>query len=419
MKEETSLPILLESFESKTKNLSQKRFTVSDIASMTGHNLSDAQAIATQMMEKYHCRIVLTEANNLIYDFGETLIPRSQKTKAEKWRNFRKKVTKRFKSAIKIGMQYTFVLHFFASPIYLILWLATAPKGLDAPKRKPFIKSLMDYAFGIEEKEEKLASEQEIASYLRQNKGLLTVSEIVKLSGKTRTEAEELITEYLIRFEGEAEVLNNGVLYGNFDKLRQGINQEGDKIPLPIWQEELPELKFTGNSRRRNIFFTWVVGQSWLGNLMFLTIMYASMGFMDLILLPLYGISFLASSIFLGVPLYRLSKWKKKKASRKLERIRRIILQQVFETPRQLTVEEIDHKVQAHLELYSNSDKALIHQEIEKILIELEAVPNASEDGKVHFKFPKLESELLEINKLRSKRKRLDDDGQVFMEVKH
>ncbi len=421
----TNLPAqqLRENFEQKIQTIAQKRFTVADIASMTGNPMADAQRIADAMMAKYRCRLILTQVNTLIYDFGDALVLRQPQTWQERWKELREKSSRIFKKAVVLGIQYTFIVHFFASPFYLILWIGTKSKDPAAPKRKGFIRSLKDYAFGVSDKNtsEKFFREKEIAAFLRQNKGLLTVADIIRLSGKNRTDAENFMTECLIRFDGDAEITENGVLYGNFDALRRGINKAGDKIPKPIWEEIPTKLQFTGNSLRRNIFFTGVVGQSWLGNLFFLTIALAD-GMFDLatmFIAPIYGISFLMSSIFLGLPAYRLLTWKNKKKQHRIQQIWIQILRLIFETTHRLTIPQIENQVFQNLNIRTDSEKKLVTETIETILHDLDAVPEASDDGNVYFAFPHLENELLEISKLRSQRQRFEDDGSVFLEVEN
>ena len=74
---------ILEKYAQKTK-----QFTINDASSVTGIPLLETEYSIKDMMEKYDCKLKVTERGDLIYDFGPHLKRRDAKSFAEYFNQF-------------------------------------------------------------------------------------------------------------------------------------------------------------------------------------------------------------------------------------------------------------------------------------------------------------------------------------------
>ena len=65
-----------------------KQFTTNDAASVTGLPVLETEYSIKEMMEKYDCKLKVTENGDLIYDFGPHLKRRDAKSFAEYFGQF-------------------------------------------------------------------------------------------------------------------------------------------------------------------------------------------------------------------------------------------------------------------------------------------------------------------------------------------
>ena len=65
-----------------------KQFTINDASSVTGIPLLETEYSIKDMMEKYDCKLKVTENGDLIYDFGPHLRRRDAKSFAEQFSQF-------------------------------------------------------------------------------------------------------------------------------------------------------------------------------------------------------------------------------------------------------------------------------------------------------------------------------------------
>lgn len=137
-------------------------------------------------------------------------------------------------------------------------------KGKPEPEKpqKRFVQSVYDYVFGEKRYQpDALANQREIASFVRQNNGILTIPDVMMLNGLPRSEAEKLFSDVLIRFEGSPAVSSEGVLYGDFKEFtRKEAPQTHQEKIIYYWNEYKPEYQLTGNPKERNRLITFLNG---------------------------------------------------------------------------------------------------------------------------------------------------------------
>jgi hypothetical protein len=119
------------------------------------------------------------------------------------------------------------------------------PRG--APKKK-FIQSVYDFVFGpAQPVRDRLADEKEILSYLRDNDGRITATDLVAMFGWSYRQAEEEVARLMVDYDGEPEITEEGVLVYAFPKLLKSAESSA-LAPAsswkPAWQkkEERPVL---------------------------------------------------------------------------------------------------------------------------------------------------------------------------------
>ncbi len=96
-------------------------FTIGDVATFTGLNVDDAQRLIEAAMVKYECRLKVTDTGNLIYDFGEDLLRRGEKTRAERWAETKDFLWRAFVVFFRIWMSVMLVVYFLVFIVILIV----------------------------------------------------------------------------------------------------------------------------------------------------------------------------------------------------------------------------------------------------------------------------------------------------------
>lgn len=290
-----------------------RRFTLNEAASATGVAIDDAREALGRLMEKYDCRLQVTENGDLIYDFGKRLRRRNALTFKDYAREAGERVWKVFVIICKSWIAVTLVVYFVLFVVVLLALIfargaasqgggSTERRrrgaGLDMnpallfyifnnmfgwrthtgriryntdrfgyryrefepkpgtlnPGKKSFIASVYDFVFGPERVAiDPLANQKEAASFITENKGLLVTSEIVALTGCPFDRAESLLTDLLGRFNGEVEVTPNGVIYAEFDDLLRRLGEVEKNEVIYYWDEFEPEPKVTGNGASRDL----------------------------------------------------------------------------------------------------------------------------------------------------------------------
>ncbi|MEO1653122.1 MAG: hypothetical protein AAFU64_06230, partial [Bacteroidota bacterium] len=291
-------------------------FTIADASALTGLPLDQSKEVLDALMEKFDCRLQVTENGDLIYDFGSRLHPRGERTWAEWWQDNKKWLWNVFVIVFKVWISIMLVVYFVIFLILLIalvvammagnkdgdndsgsvdvsgffhvigdlfrsiFWWQTITgntyyerdsrgyryrryesrpsvfgrKNKKKKKSKNFVASVYDFVFGPPRVEaHPLANQKEVAAYLRQKEGIIVKSEIIGLAGWTAPEADDFLTDVLVRYQGDSKISENRILYGDFYELTRSKSLESDAPIVWFWDEFEPEYKLTGNSTARNI----------------------------------------------------------------------------------------------------------------------------------------------------------------------
>jgi hypothetical protein len=286
----------------------QRHFTLTEAAAMTGLAIDDARDALEALLDRYVCRLQVSENGDLIYHFGDTLRRRGAKTIAERWQEITAWLWNVFTVIYKAWIAVTLVVYFVIFLVILIaLLIAASSRQSDRDRRSPasaldmnrlfhmffaifhwrtitgtidyqrdrhgyryrhyqpqpgvlkadkksFIAAVYDFVFGPPRVVlDPLTNEKEVAAYLQQNKGIVVPAELIALAGWDFPQAETFLTDCVIRFYGEPKVSDNAVLYGEFDTITRGVGQVESGEIVHYWDEYEPEYELTGNSSTYNL----------------------------------------------------------------------------------------------------------------------------------------------------------------------
>lgn len=455
------------------------QFTLNDAASMTGVPTEQAREALNELMEKYVCRLVVTENGDLIYDFGSSPLRRGEKTFAERWESIKAWLWKAFTIFFKIWIAVTLVVYFIIFVVILIAAIVAltasdkdnnnrgsggAGKMLSGvfdlfwaifrwntimgyqrtyyeqdrygyrykhyepqksafnPKKKNFIASVYDFVFGPPRVEqEPFANQKEVAAYARQKKGIVSLSELKGLAGWNTEQAQAFLSDCVVRFNGDARISpENAVLYADLSDLIRSTNQEHDGQVEWYWDEFEPEYELTGNTTGRN---GWVIFMN-LFNLAFATFFLVSLAEriqyepeMMAVWIGLGIVPFVFSFIFFTVPLLRWAYLLPKRKQRHRNNQRKRLVKVIYQNAgKKLSLSQVEMMVnQGHPE---KLDRALIEELMRELVIDWDAEAAYSSENELVYNFENLGRELQEAEKLRSNRNYRESLGNTYFDTK-
>ncbi len=108
---------------------SLRTLTLGDVSTLTGLSIDDAKQTLEKLMSKYECTLKVTEAGDLIYDFGSTLLRRGKKTLAEYWVEIKDFLWRAFQVFFKLWIAVTLVFYFIVFLVVLIAIVLVAVFG--------------------------------------------------------------------------------------------------------------------------------------------------------------------------------------------------------------------------------------------------------------------------------------------------
>jgi hypothetical protein len=456
----------------------QRRFTVNDAVVFSGCAIDDVRDALDSMIERYACRLQLTENGDLIYDFGKRLHRRDAKTFKEIWNAILKTVWKFFTILFKIWLTVTLIVYFVIFVIILIALLIASqsskrgghrrgpqlgqlvyifssifrwkthsgailqekdshgypyhkykpPESVLKPHKKNLIASVYDFVFGPSRFEpDPHLDQREIAAFLKENKGIIVRTEIEALTGKTSFDAEHFFTDCLIRFDGNVHVNENGVIFGRFDNLLRGIDEIKLENVIYYWDEYEPEYEVTGNSGSRNSFIFFMNGVNlFISYLILSGSLYSASSlselapFISLVLDQklLFGwIPFIFSSFFFIIPVIRWLRIRRLSKKRHTNNIRKRIFKVIYQNP--VYSYSIDYMRRSVNGTGSEEDLSteLIKKIMDQIILEQDGEMIVTEKASIEYTFPQLKLESTETERIRLSSRPDTSLGRVIMEA--
>lgn len=146
------------------------------------------------------------------------------------------------------------------SPVYLSRepsWMHQS--GGRRPKKIAFYEKVNRFVFGPPKPErDKLEEERKVLAEIRAQKGRVTPSDVMRVTGLPREEAERLLLRLMVDYQGDLEVADSGAIVYKFKDLRMTAREQAlmDRSrPPPAWLEQLQAMPLTGNTAGSNLFF--------------------------------------------------------------------------------------------------------------------------------------------------------------------
>jgi hypothetical protein len=254
---------------------------------------------------------------------------------------------------------------------FVLLWLYSGdPEQRIRRQRKPFHKAVFEFVFGVEDKPEirEKAERKAFVALVRQNKGTVSLEELMALTGQARGEADGFISRLMLEFDGEPRVSEAGTLNFFFPGLLLTSGDAGRGPGLP----DKPLIPFTRNPGRTNGWIGFFNGFNILFGAYFLAFGLQgvdgikasgdSLGILYVIatgLLSAFGgltmaaaqgwilgvlgvVPVIYSGFFFGIPLVR--RWRERRKNRKIEtdNLRRRVAGKVLERPADIRLDAIE-----------------------------------------------------------------------------
>ena len=469
--------------EKLLKSSRDKSLTLQDASARTGIPLLETRFALQELMKRYDCRLKVTENGDLIYDFEDlhrrdepTFGERLREWGDWLWAAFQVF----YKLLIGVVLVVYFIIFFLlilalifgansgsnnnrnssGDLIFILIRIGIAifdwqtirgrhqqyyrqdkdgyvtrhyeekpsairsffqGDGRPGKENKGFIPSVYDFVFGPPRVPlpDVLANAQELASFLRLNKGLVSIPEIQALTGYTRTQAENFLTRSLANFEGEAKISDNGSLYADFSEFMRRKNRENEAPVIYYWDEFEPEHELTGNTSGNNLI---IIGMNLFNMVMAWYVMFMPLGLESGLQIGLGLIPFVYALLFFFIPMVRAFFLMPKKTQRRLNNVRKRLMRTIFqENSAMLSLEHLTELANAN----SASGKepplnpASVEAVMKDLIYDLKGEMFLDDQAKVMYRFEDLDRELNDVEAERRRRPRLNSDlGDIVFDSK-
>lgn len=308
--------------------------------------------------------------------------------------------------------------------IRVFFWVNLTKASKASGKRgKPLYKSVFVYIFGDEDPNRNWETDEKlnVISHIRRNRGVIIIEELMIITGKTFDDAQQLINSYLLEFEGEPDVTENGTIVFFFPELlrtKSGTLNESSSIPVPEYKQLIP---FNTNAKKTNAWITFfnTFNIAFSSYFLLCSFVYINEGFnfiyeflfeflrynlyMDpsnLILISLGIIPAAFSLFFFLIPIIRNIRLKKRNEQIKQENLRKQIYSTIL-----LNTENMD-KNKVNFKNESDTPKKsllFIEKQIDLYAGQKNADVEARDDGSTFYKFTELRQELDDLKLYREK----------------
>lgn len=295
------------------------RVTDGDVAAGAGVSISAVQSQLYQLMLTHVSTLEVREDGALVYDFGKGLTPIGAKTWLDHARTVGRWLWKGFKYTYKISLAVVLVTYTIAFVVIIIAMALAASaasedddvasgafdlvgaifrgifeftthsallyadrdrygyaydhyeptppvlnlgkKDAEVAHKKGFVPSVYDFVLGPDRVEiDDRAQHRELASFVRERGGALSIADVQALSGLSRDASERLFARFVAEFDGEAVISEAGALTAQFPELQRSKTTKHDEPIVHYWDEYEPPFELTGNPWTRNLLIGLLAG---------------------------------------------------------------------------------------------------------------------------------------------------------------
>jgi hypothetical protein len=302
------------------------------------------------------------------------------------------------------------------------------------PRRKPkegraFYKSVFGFVFGEGDPNAGWDDEERkhIISYITAHKGVITLEELMALTGRDTEPANALLNRFLLEFEGEPGVTDNGTVVYSFPALMRGSQSTARSIGQVSLQNPSTKrlMPFSANKKKTNgwiIFFNafnlafgsyfLVIGLtqgvaalakhgpalfSMTGNLLSQIGVANPLPGME-IGLGLIPVAF--SLVFFLVPIFRMARVNRRNAEIRMEAMRKRVLAHIVSSPSQVDPRDVRPTGTA---LDPKNFPAVANRMVERFAAAMGAEPIVQEQAGVFaYRFKELERQIGDVTQFRN-----------------
>jgi len=287
--------------------------TLADVAAGTGLGLERVKTLVPMAADEYSARLEVTESGEILYSFPQGFSSRYRgpgavlKRFLSAFSRFAVSAgTVLFKAWIMVMLVGYFVLFIAIALAALVLSMAAsrnnnrggsggvnASMGIfnliirmwfysellnagrrssawdtrgSAPKKKgrPLHKAIFSFVFGEEDpnRDHHTLEKKEFVAYIRKRRGVLSLPELMILTGQSPQEAESRITSLCAEFGGSPEVTEEGTIVYRFDEILLSGEKKKQESPAGGGVSTLykkPRL-FSSNQGKMNFWFGLING---------------------------------------------------------------------------------------------------------------------------------------------------------------
>lgn len=315
------------------------------------------------------------------------------------------------------------------------------------PRERPLHQSVFAFIFGDGDPalEWDQRERRAFIAYLRAAKGVSTVEDLMRLTGRSYDDSQQLLNRLSLEFEGEPDVTESGTLIYRFDQ----VLRSSDRLEQPVRGTEFgrelkPLIPFNRNKPRLNKWigffngFNLVFGAYFTGfALAFPGISEEGIGAFFILVASLFAqitanpvglvfwvmgfIPLLFSAFFYLVPLVRRMRERRMNLERARENVRKRVLNEILDNPEEVDPESI--QLGETPGLTEAEAKGLVLQIIRDYAaergaeVEEKRPASGAQPAAYVYRFKEVAREQQDITSLRSSRKLADHDiGSVVFD---
>jgi hypothetical protein len=294
----------------------QNGATVADIVAKTALPLQTVRELVPVAADEYSARLKVTESGEILYVF-----PRGFTSKYRGFRAGLQRFSDKFKKGVKTAASWAFkvwimtmlvgyfVLFMLIALAALVLSMAASASGsdnrsrrgdgigglhlasgifnliiriwfysellkpLDAnyrnrtyaasarPKGRPLYKAIFSFVFGDGDPNADWPAreKQAVIAYIQANRGVISLPELMSLTGLPPDKADERVTGYCAEFGGLPEATEDGTVVYRFDELL--LRADTRNRSFPGLSGPIKRLKsFSSNEKKMNVWFSLING---------------------------------------------------------------------------------------------------------------------------------------------------------------
>ncbi|MGQ9628934.1 MAG: hypothetical protein ACUVXI_01310 [bacterium] len=274
---------------------------------------------------------------------------------------------------------------------------------LGGSSQRPFYQKVFAFVFGEKgPRQDPLAEEREILSFIRRNRGRLVASDLVALMGWPLERAEREAGRLMVDYGGDVEVTEEGVIVYTFDRLMPTLAEREDVkgiTPKYFWEKIEQDAKFNDNAPGTN----WLIGGLNGFNLLMSAVSYFSItDVFDVrsgaIRFLLSGFPFAFSLIFFLIPLVRSWVQARENRARRMRNLHRYFLRYIFEN---LDAPVYPQGVRRAIRGALSTEE--VERKLDEVMRDYDGEIESDSSGELYYRFPRLLEEVSAVRRERAK----------------